>query len=70
VLGPYPGIVLNEHYVGDGDIIYRHTCKLGFGGILSKWLGSPYRSGRVKHWLKIKNPDGSAIRRENEEDWR
>jgi len=25
-------------------------------GIVSKRLGSPYRSGRSPHWLKIKNP--------------
>ena len=29
---------------------------LGREGIVSKRLGYPYRSGRVNHWLKIKNP--------------
>jgi ATP-dependent DNA ligase len=30
------------------------TCS-GFGcaGIMSKRLGSPYRSGRSKHWVKV-----------------
>lgn len=23
----------------------------------------PYRSGRVKHWIKIKNPNGPAMQR-------
>jgi hypothetical protein len=23
-------------------------------------LGSPYRSGRVDHWLKVKNPAGAG----------
>jgi hypothetical protein len=36
---------------------------------LSKQLGSLYRSGRVNHWLKIKNPAAPAVRREAEEDW-
>jgi hypothetical protein len=36
---------------------------------VSKRLGSPYRSGRVDHWLKIKNPAAPAVRRETEEDW-
>ncbi len=36
---------------------------------MSKRLGSPYRSGRVAHWLKIKNPAAPAITREAEEDW-
>jgi ATP-dependent DNA ligase len=38
-------------------------------GIVSKWLGYPYRSGRVNHWLKIKNPAAPAVKREGEEDW-
>jgi hypothetical protein len=37
---------------------------------VSKRLGSPYRSGRVDHWLKIKNPAAPAVKREAEEDWR
>ena len=32
-------------------------------------LGYPYRSGRVNHWLKIKNPLAPAVKREAEEDW-
>ncbi len=38
--GPKPGIALHEHYAGNGDIVYRHTCKLGCEGIVSKRLGS------------------------------
>ena len=38
--------------------------------IVSKRLGSPYRSGRSKDWLKFKNPDAPAAKREAEEDWR
>jgi len=26
---PDLGIVLNEHYEGDGEIIFKHACKLG-----------------------------------------
>jgi hypothetical protein len=26
---PRPGIALNEYYVGEGDVAYRHACKLG-----------------------------------------
>jgi len=66
----HPGIVLNEHYVGDGDIVYKHACKLGCEGIVSKRLGSHYRSGRSTSWLKVKNPNAPAVRREAEEDWR
>jgi ATP-dependent DNA ligase len=38
-------------------------------GIVSKRKGSPYRSGRSPDWLKIKNPNAPAVKREEEEDW-
>jgi hypothetical protein len=28
----------------------------------------PYRSGRSRDWLKMKNPEAPAVRREAEED--
>ena len=61
---PHPGIALNTHYVGDGEIVYQQACKLGCEGIVSKRLGSIYRSGRSKHWLKVKDPADPAVRRE------
>src|SRR5262249_766798 len=66
---PELGIVLNEHYEGDGEIIFRHACKLGCEGIVSKRLGSIYRRGRSPLWLKVKNPSAPAVKREAEEDW-
>ena len=66
---PEPGIALNRHIVGDGDIVYRHACQLGCEGIVSKRLGSTYRSGRSKRWVKVKNPAAPAVRREAEEEW-
>lgn len=67
--GVRDGIAFNRHFAGDGAIIFKHACALGCEGIVSKRLGSPYRSGRVNHWLKIKNPAAPAVRREAEEDW-
>ena len=64
-----PGLQLNEHISEPGDIVFRHACKLGLEGIVSKRLGSPYRSGRSHDWLKSKNPDAPAVKREAEEDW-
>jgi hypothetical protein len=32
-------------------------------------LGSRYRSGRSPDWLKFKNPEAPAVKREAEEDW-
>ena len=67
--GAHSTIVLNEHFEGDGEIIFKHACKLGCEGIVSKRLGSPYKSGRSAHWVKVKNPAAPAVRREAEEDW-
>jgi ATP-dependent DNA ligase len=66
---PRPGTAVSEHFVGDGNIVYRQACKLGCEGIVSKRLGSTYRSGRSRQWLKVKNPAAPAVRREAEEDW-
>ena len=41
----------------------------GLEGIVSKRLGSRYRSGRSPDWLKFKNPAAPAVNREAEEDW-
>jgi bifunctional non-homologous end joining protein LigD len=64
------GIHFNEHCDDlPADVVFRHACKLGFEGIVSKRLGSPYRSGRSRDWLKMKNPNAPAVKREAEEDW-
>jgi bifunctional non-homologous end joining protein LigD len=60
---------LNEHIEEPGDVVFRHACKLGFEGIVSKRLGSPYISGQSRHWIKMKNPTAPAVKREAEEDW-
>ena len=61
------GVRLNEH--PDGEGVFRHACKMGLEGIVSKRLGSRYRSGRPPDWLKFKNPEAPAVKREAEEDW-
>jgi hypothetical protein len=38
---PSSGIALNEHFVGDGEIVYRQACKFGCEGIVSKRLARP-----------------------------
>jgi bifunctional non-homologous end joining protein LigD len=65
----HDGIAINEHFGGDGAVIYKHACALGCEGIVSKRLGSPYRAGRSAHWLKIKNPAAPAVKREAEQEW-
>jgi bifunctional non-homologous end joining protein LigD len=63
------GIRWNEHIEGDRATIFRHACKLGLEGIVSKRKDSSYRSGRSPDWLKMKNPAAPAVKREAEEDW-
>jgi len=67
--GSHESIAFNQHYDCVGATIYKHACALGCEGIVSKRRGSPYRSGRVHHWLKVKNPAAPAVRREADEDW-
>jgi bifunctional non-homologous end joining protein LigD len=50
------GIYLSEHLAGDGTIIFEHACRMGLEGIVSKRRDFPYRSGRSKCWIKVKNP--------------
>jgi bifunctional non-homologous end joining protein LigD len=68
--GCRPGVRLNEHLEhNDAAVVFRHACALGCEGIVSKRLGSIYRSGKCKDWLKFKNPAAPAVKREAEEDW-
>jgi ATP-dependent DNA ligase len=60
-----PGLRLNEHLEHeDGEVVFRHACKLGLEGIVSKRKGSPYRSGRSPDLLKMKKPDAPAVKRD------
>src|SRR5438067_9012183 len=63
--GQQTSIVLNEVYEEDGAIVFREACKLGCEGIVSKRLGSTYRRGRSPYWVKVKNPNAPAVKR----DW-
>jgi bifunctional non-homologous end joining protein LigD len=67
--GSHSSLVLNEHYEEDGALVFREACRLGCEGIVSKRLGSIYRRGRSPLWLKVKNPNAPAVKREAEEDW-
>jgi bifunctional non-homologous end joining protein LigD len=64
-----PGIRFNEHIEGDGPTVFAHACKLGLEGIVSKRKDSAYRSGRSPDWLKMKNANAPAVKREEEEEW-
>jgi hypothetical protein len=57
------GLRYNEHLEGDGATIFAHACKLGLEGVVSKHREHPYRSGRSKAWLKVKNPAAPGVLR-------
>ncbi|MGE0037470.1 MAG: hypothetical protein AB7S93_17785 [Xanthobacteraceae bacterium] len=63
------GILYNEHIEGDGAMIFRHACRLGCEGIVSKRADSPYRSGQSRDWLKVKNPATIEQQRIRSENW-
>jgi bifunctional non-homologous end joining protein LigD len=68
------GLQLNEHIAEPGDVVFRHACKMGLEGIVSKRKDSRYRSERSRRWVKSKNPRhpavNPAVKREAEEDWK
>jgi bifunctional non-homologous end joining protein LigD len=61
------GIVLSAHTADDGATIFLQA--MGLEGIVSKRLSAPYQSGPSRDWLKIKNPDSSAMIRAREAEW-
>ena len=64
------GLRFTEHLDReDGPLVFQHACKLGLEGIVSKRRESFYSSGRSPDWIKTKNPDAPAVKREAEEDW-
>jgi bifunctional non-homologous end joining protein LigD len=68
--GENAGIRYVDHLdFADAQLIFDHACNLGCEGIVSKRLGSRYRSGPSRDWIKTKNPASHAVKREAEEDW-
>jgi bifunctional non-homologous end joining protein LigD len=57
------GIRFSEHVKGDGRIVFDHACRLGLEGIVSKHREHPYRSGRSRSWLKVKNSAAPGVTR-------
>jgi len=64
-----PGLRFNEHIEADGPTVFQQACKMGLEGIVWKRKDSRYVSGRSLHWIKSKNPDSPAVKREAEIDW-
>jgi bifunctional non-homologous end joining protein LigD len=47
-----PSIQFSESFETDGREIYKHACKVGLEGVVSKVRDSRYASGRSNDWVK------------------
>jgi bifunctional non-homologous end joining protein LigD len=43
-----------EYLEAGGDQALQQACRMGLEGLVAKQLQSPYRSGRVESWIKLK----------------
>ena len=46
-----------------GPDLFRAACKMGLEGMVSKRTDRPYRAGRSKDWVKVKNRNHPAMDR-------
>ena len=49
-----PGLQLNGHETGDGELILRRAVKLGFEGVVSKTIDARYAPGNRGLWRNAK----------------
>jgi DNA ligase D-like protein (predicted ligase) len=54
VASPYSAVQVSEHYEGDGAALFAVAEQMGLEGIVSKRVGSRYKSGRSALWQKTK----------------
>jgi bifunctional non-homologous end joining protein LigD len=57
------GIVVSAMPDVDGKAPFETACKMGLEAIASKRKDKPYMSGPCKCWVKVKNPQATAMLR-------
>jgi bifunctional non-homologous end joining protein LigD len=58
------GIFISPFEHGEiGPDLFRAACNMGLEGLVSKRRDRPYRGGRSKDWIKVKNLSHPAIER-------
>jgi len=58
------GIFVSDFEQGEiGPDLFRKACEFGLEGLVSKHRDRPYRAGRSKHWIKVKNRQHPAMSR-------
>ncbi len=61
------GIFISQYEQGEiGPDLFRHACLLGLEGLVSKHRDSPYRAGRSRNWIKVKDRKHPATTRVKE----
>jgi ATP-dependent DNA ligase len=50
-------------------VVFDHACRMGLEDIVAKRLDLPYRSGKAKCWVKVKNPKSPAMLRVEDGTW-
>jgi ATP-dependent DNA ligase len=59
------GITMASFERGEiGPDLFRAACRMGLEGLVSKHRERPYRGGRQKFWIKVKNRRHPAMDRE------
>jgi bifunctional non-homologous end joining protein LigD len=58
------GIFFSDFEQGEiGPDLFLAACRMGLEGLVSKDRDRPYRGGRCKHWVKLKNRKHPAMDR-------
>ena len=58
------GIFVDPFESGEiGPELFAAACRIGLEGLVSKRRDRPYRAGRSKHWVKVKNRKHPAMQR-------
>ena len=58
------GIFVAPFETGEiGPDLFRAACNMGLEGMVSKRSDRPYRAGRSKDWIKVKNRKHPALSR-------
>jgi bifunctional non-homologous end joining protein LigD len=56
------GIFVAPYETGEiGPDLFRAACNMGLEGVVSKRIDRPYRAGRSKDWVKVKNRNHPAM---------
>jgi hypothetical protein len=60
-------IFLSDFESGEiGPDLFRKACEFGLEGLVSKRADRPYRGGRSKDWIKVKNRQHHSVERVRE----